>query len=150
MPMNLIEAADDESDDDEDYEAPMDDPNVELAMDAMLRGPCCACGKVDGELRNVLMLDLRARKEGTGWGCNVCGLPPVGAIAIVCDACLEIDATILYAIDGPPMDGGRVLIVDLPKEPFRHDMKKHEAWEHLVRRPPMNYARLPKRRPYVH
>jgi len=40
-------------------------------------GACCACGRSDSLVRNVVMLEQRASVPGTGWGCLLCNLPPM-------------------------------------------------------------------------
>ncbi len=51
-------------------------------------GPCCACGKSGPDVRNIMMLHVRAPVPGTGWGCFACKLPLNGAVAVLCDICL--------------------------------------------------------------
>lgn len=87
-------------------------------------GPCCACGKEDETVRNIVMLEVRASRPGTGWGCFVCGLPSDGALAIVCDSCLESRAYIADACDGYPTDKKRVPVKRL-QGAFTHDLSKH-------------------------
>ena len=88
-------------------------------------GPCCACRQRGPTVRNIVMLTFRAPLPGRGWGCFQCGLPSDGAIAVLCDRCLESSAPILDACAGYPASGGRV-----PREsldiPFDHDMRFHE------------------------
>lgn len=86
-------------------------------------GRCCACGQRK-QLRNIMMLPVKAPMIGRGWGCVVCGLSNDGAIAVLCDACLEVDAEILYACDGYAKDEGRIPI-DALTEVHRHDESKH-------------------------
>lgn len=57
-------------------------------------GPCCACRRHDVPVPNMVMLPWRAPIPGTGWGCVTCQLPPDGAVAVLCDACLESHAPI--------------------------------------------------------
>jgi hypothetical protein len=94
-------------------------------------GPCCACGRADPTVRNIGILPRRMPPgyEGTGWGCMQCGLPPDGVSAVVCDACLERQAEVLYVILGYPNDKQRLPFAELPDTPFAHDMAYHpEAW----------------------
>lgn len=93
-------------------------------------GPCCACGGADN-IRNVMMLHKRAPVPGTGWGCIVCGLPLDGAVAVLCDHCIETQAPITQACVGYPGAGLRVSIETLVGE-FDHDEAKHTAYD-LVR-----------------
>jgi len=57
-------------------------------------------------------------------GCLQCGLPNDGAIAVVCDRCLETNAPIFDVCYGYPSGGGRVARETLT-EPFEHDMRMH-------------------------
>ena len=72
-----------------------------------------------------MTLERRAPTPGMGWGCAVCGLPADGAVAVLCDACLEVGAEITTACDGYLGEGRRVPLRDLPPEPFRHDEAAH-------------------------
>ena len=88
-------------------------------------GPCCSCfGVID--VRNILCLEKRAPVPGTGWGCVVCNLPLDGALAVVCDACLEAESPIVCAVHGLPVEKGRCALSALT-EPFAHDMSKHQG-----------------------
>jgi len=87
-------------------------------------GTCCACQKEGPDVRNVLCLGQKGPVEGKGWGCFVCGLPPNGAVAILCDHCLETGAEIRFVCAGWPFEG-RMPITDLPFEKFEHDLAYH-------------------------
>ena len=90
-------------------------------------GPCCVCERTEG-VRNIVMLDKRAPIPGTGWGCVVCGLPPDGASAVLCDDCLEKPPR--FACKDYPGIGGRIPIDELT-EKFEHDYRFHSdeiAW----------------------
>jgi len=66
---------------------------------------------------------------GSGWGCVVCGLPADGAIAVLCDGCL--DHTPRFAVHGYADGGGRILIDEL-REAFDHDLSRHAELEELL------------------
>jgi hypothetical protein len=83
-------------------------------------GPCCNCGATAGVI-NVMMLDKRAPTPGKGWGCVVCNLPADGAVAVLCDDCVE--QPIKAVCDGYPNEGKRVPIEQLSDEVFQHDPK---------------------------
>lgn len=87
-------------------------------------GTCCVCQKEGADVRNVLCLGQKGPVEGKGWGCFVCGLPPNGAMAVLCDHCLETEAEIRFVCTGWPFEG-RTAIEDLPFEPFDHDLAYH-------------------------
>lgn len=65
-------------------------------------GPCCACGRPDPTVRNLVSLPFEAPAGvGVVWGCKVCGLMPGrGAVAILCDACVEAGRKITQIIGG--------------------------------------------------
>lgn len=92
-------------------------------------GPCCICEGTK-DVDNIIMLDRRCAVPGHGWGCVVCGLPPDGAIAVLCDACLpkwQKDGSLLaLACRGYPGTEGRIPIAHLPGD-FGHDYSRHEA-----------------------
>lgn len=96
-------------------------------------GQCCCCGGIEN-VRNVLMLHLKAKTPGAGcWGCFQCGLPNEGAVAVVCDRCLNERREILYAVDGEARLNKRVPLSELT-EPFEHDMNKHrdgDSWRFI-------------------
>lgn len=71
-------------------------------------GPCCACRQNKPDVRNLLMLHKLAPVPGTGWGNVLLRWPPNGALAVVCDTCLDSDAPLLDAVSGYPAEGGRV------------------------------------------
>ena len=69
---------------------PPDDAPIDLGM-------CCACRLAGPTVRNIMMIPFRAPVPGKGWGCLVCRLPSDGAVAVVCDACLESGAPIVVS-----------------------------------------------------
>lgn len=86
-------------------------------------GPCCACGRTEN-VRNVLMLDKLAPIPGTGWGCVVCHAPQDGAVAVLCDDCLENRTPIKFVVAGFAARNARVPI-ETVTEPFGHNMIFH-------------------------
>lgn len=98
------------------------------SLDSPDLGPCCNCGST-GAVNNVVTLHQTAPIPGTGWGCFQCGLPMDGAIAVLCDGCLEQVAAgeteIKAVIVGQPVDGVRININDYEHQPFNHDLSKH-------------------------
>jgi hypothetical protein len=109
-----------------DDDGPEDDDGLEEeAEDLHVPGPCCACGRTDVPLRNILMLPQRAPVDGTGWGCFVCGLESNGAVAVVCDACLGSARLVTLACHGYATSGERARRADL-REPWEHDRARHE------------------------
>lgn len=86
-------------------------------------GPCCACEGTE-HVRNIMMLHFKAPVPGTGWGCVVCNLPFDGAVAVLCDRCLEIQAGLRFAVNGFAADKKRIPYEDL-RGVHEHDMKFH-------------------------
>jgi len=66
-------------------------------------GMCCRCG-TDENVRNIITLHKRS-PYGFGWGCVQCNLPAEGAIAVLCDDCLEDEAPIREVVKGEPLKG---------------------------------------------
>lgn len=101
----------------------------------LTNGTCCACGG-HADLATFLMLPFRAPVPGTGWGCVVCGLPPDGAIAAICDECAGPIAStrqapgLKYVCLGRPL-AGRVTPYSPDsgwfRKPFTHDLSRHEG-----------------------
>ena len=88
-------------------------------------GPCCACGKEGPEVRHIVCLHQRSPTPGKGWGCLVCQLPPDGAVAVLCDDCLESEAEIVDVCVGRPGTDGRMPLRELSDEPFTHNLLYH-------------------------
>jgi len=88
-------------------------------------GECCACGVVGPAVRNILMLDTVAPTPGKGWGCFACSLPQNGALAVVCDTCLDADAPLRHICLGWPGVDGRIARDRAPTTPFTHNRAYH-------------------------
>ena len=107
-----------------------DEPEAEIPD----LGPCCACGEEGSSaaVRNIVMLEQKAPVAGTGWMCLVCGLPPDGAVAVVCDQCLALQEhgrrPIRFAVSGYPASGERVPVEYLAGE-HAHDLSRHPEHE---------------------
>jgi len=93
----------------------------------LIIGSCCAC-RQRRRLRNVMMLPQKAPIPGTGWGCVVCKLSGDGAIALVCDRCVETRAAIVDACRGYLKDGRRTPIAELAGS-HAHDARVHQDFE---------------------
>lgn len=87
-------------------------------------GACCACRTRGATVRNIVMLPKRAPVAGTGWGCVTCRVPADGAIAVVCDACMEADRPILDVCFGYAPRNERVSIATVT-EVFEHKAGLH-------------------------
>ena len=94
-------------------------------MQAPPMGTCCACGKSDHTVVNLATIDRVAPLPGTGWSCLACGLPPNGAMAVVCNGCIVMGRDVTHAIVGQPGSFERIALTDYPYEPFDHDLDKH-------------------------
>jgi hypothetical protein len=117
---------------DPDYDETWPDEANDLDYDELPPedyGPCCACLKQKPTTRNLLMLPHRASVPGTGWGCIVCSLPPDGAVAIVCDDCLQSQRELQNVIFGYPMEKQRVGYEAVSHTKFKHTQELHEREE---------------------
>ncbi len=89
-------------------------------------GPCCICGSAGYGVRNVMMLHFKNQVPGHGWGCVVCGLPPDGAVAVLCDPCFDRlnagEATLKFVCRGYPATEGRIPFPELTV-PHDHNME---------------------------
>lgn len=85
-------------------------------------GPCCVCETKVG-VRNLICLPFKNPSSNLrGWGCVVCDIPAVGAMAVTCDGC--VDEPLKFICSGDNLSLGRI---PYPTEeiPFDHDMSKH-------------------------
>lgn len=87
-------------------------------------GDCCACGENTPSVRNIICHDLKGVSPGSGWGCVVCGLPPDGAVSVICDSCADRKNEIKFVCVGYPARNERLLVADC-REPFAHDLRFH-------------------------
>lgn len=99
-------------------------------------GTCCICGG-SSKVRNVIMLEKLCPMPGRGWGCLVCCLPSNGAIAVVCNPCIEqrrgdtrdVVRDLRWACRGFAGRDGRVEIGTLEGR-FDHDLSMHREVSH--------------------
>ncbi len=94
--------------------------------DIRIEGRCCAC-RERLPLRNVVCMSFRAPASaaGKGWGCVVCGLPADGAIAVVCDPCVQAGAPILDVCADYATQPERADAAPLKDTPYEHDSARH-------------------------
>lgn len=94
-------------------------------------GPCCATGEEGAN--NLIFLPLKLPEEmlGWGWGCNVCQLPELGAIAVITDYAKENNIRIKEVIAGDPLKKERLNIHRL-NEAFEHDDEAHKFHETFI------------------
>jgi len=100
--------------------------------DTPYAGICCNCGEIKPDVRNFVQIEKRAPEPGKGWGCLVCHVPADGAMAVLCDTCMEqvIDgAAIQYVCAGYPGENKRVPMSEVT-ERFGHDMRYHPEVKH--------------------
>ena len=100
-------------------------------------GPCCVCEGTEN-VHHILSLNRRLNKDmlghNLGWGCVTCGLAFDGAVAVVCDGCLDtgtgaVRGEIQFIRLGGHMAGRRVTIASIPDIPYQHDLSRHpEIW----------------------
>lgn len=89
-------------------------------------GPCCNCESTGEDVRNIVMLPRRGPVPGTGWGCLVCNLPMDGAVAVLCDRCVELEGPPKFVCFGNARAGQRFPYAELAPELFYHDKSKHD------------------------
>lgn len=92
-------------------------------------GTCCICGVEGPSVRTIALLNAKIPIRGHGWGCVQCDLPPHGASAVVCDACVDTYGSfcedhLRFACRGYPGTEGRLPIEDLRGE-HGHNPQKH-------------------------
>lgn len=89
-------------------------------------GSCCACRLFKPDVRNVLCLGFKAPLAGTGWGCVQCGLALDGAVAVVCDDCLEMAAPLQEICHGFPAERQRAAYAGYAGgERHSHRLERH-------------------------
>lgn len=74
------------------------------------------------------MLDFKAPAGFQGWGCVQCGLALEGAIALLCDRCVELQPLppLKFICAGTyVMQGVRIGYADFPRHPHEHDLNRH-------------------------
>ena len=111
-----------------------------------LFGPCCRCGTTATAVDTIIMLPFQAPIAGHGWGCLQCGLPPDGAIAVVCDACAQFladadwhaaDLSLLESVcSGAVADGQRMRRAHFRAVRFAHDRLQHPELDQTPAAPP--------------
>ena len=100
-----------------------------MENDSTKLGKCCICVEENERGRNLMTLDVKTVPgEKGGWGCFQCERAAEGAVAVLCDACLDKyfnkEVEIKFACVGFPQDNRRIEIEKLT-ESFEHDMSKH-------------------------
>jgi hypothetical protein len=94
--------------------------------DERKNGPCCACGAENDTVRNIMMMTFEAPDGFHGWACLQCGKPARGAIAIICDTCLDSNAEPRFIVGGKYLaDCVRVPLEGYDRRHFDHDLTKH-------------------------
>ena len=98
-------------------------------------GACCICEAETADVQNIIMLDYKTRSESV-WGCYVCWLPFEGAVACVCDTCIEkydnVEAEIKFLMDShrripvPPVEERVLHQHNLSLHPEPHPATKKE------------------------
>lgn len=105
-----------------------DDPDYDECAEEHDYGACCACDTTGPTVRNFIGLEKEAPVPGQGWGCVICELPCNGALAVICDSCLEAERLPTQAIYGYPSLKRRISLGALIKE-FKHKDGYHDAEE---------------------
>ena len=102
----------------------------------IIPGPCCACEKA-GPHRNIVMMHFTSPIEGVGWGCVICGLPADGAVAVLCDDCIEEGRQhqgdeIKSVVLGYPENGERIGVDEYQHRDFDHSPDLHRIYEEMI------------------
>ena len=105
-------------------------------MENQTLGKCCICEQENESVRNLITLKKKSSDTKGGWGCFTCGLSPAGAVAVLCDGCLDLNladqAEIKFACLGYPKENRRIELEKLTED-FDHDLAKHpEEWERAI------------------
>lgn len=94
-------------------------------------GRRCICETRTG-VTNIVIIERRAPVAGTGWGCVVCGLPSDGAVAVLCDRCMELvhaGAVPIFVCRGYAGDDQRAPYTEVSREVFAHNDEAHRQYE---------------------
>lgn len=87
---------------------------------------CCACEKQDASVCNVVCMPFKGPIGFAGWGCFVCDLEPNGAVAILCNDCINAGAEPRFIAGGKfASDGVLVPLEGFERKPFDHNWSKH-------------------------
>jgi NMD protein affecting ribosome stability and mRNA decay len=71
-------------------------------------------------------MDFLGPTPGRGWGCVVCGVPSDGAVAVLCDACVERKVQPIRIIEGDAAEHRRLVITPAMRErKFAHRVELH-------------------------
>jgi hypothetical protein len=98
----------------------------DAAFTCLGMGPCCLCEAPEA----VAIWFVEKQGQGQGWGCAQCGLPPRGAVIVLCDRCSterENDEAFTWRDVPRYCDGKeRRPIAELLDAPdFGHDLRQH-------------------------
>lgn len=103
---------------------------AEFQDDKGVLGKCCACQGT--QAKYIVFLSFKAPVAGTGWGCLVCHKPQDGAIAVLCQSCIDEKRQPTEMVYGDLANHERVQIVQETRRiPFNHDYHKHPELAHL-------------------
>lgn len=76
----------------------------------------------------VMPLNHPAPVLGSGWGCQICNLPPDGALVALCDRCIRNPKLRLKSVVFGVLESKRRYpYADISKEEFDHDLSKHPS-----------------------
>lgn len=105
-------------------------------------GKCCICEADNDTVRNLFELPYESPVSGRGWGCLVCKLEKTGAIAVVCDDCIDIAKQNAFKFICAGNDGkSRIAYTDFIKTAKRleHRIQLHE-YQEISDKPDSYYA----------
>lgn len=99
----------------------------------MVFGPCCACDDDKSDADNVIALPFEGPDGFVGgWGCPVCYIPKVGALAVRCDACHALNVEVKRICGGTRLhDAVRIAIAGFEQKPLACDQAIHARYERM-------------------
>lgn len=100
----------------------------------MSQGSCCSCrGPAGADARSIFLpyklpAGLTCAPRHLAWGCDRCGLPFIGAVAILCKGCFYGARFITHFVAGEPAQDIRLPVNTLTQR-MEHDRRKHPEFE---------------------
>jgi len=107
-------------------------------------GRCCVCLRDHHEgvtITGMIFINNVGPSEAHGtessWGCHICGLPPLGAVAVICDECEKVlksapvKGGFRYLCAGPLADDIRIDSKTVKLHLFNHCMLTHDIYDQM-------------------
>jgi len=94
-------------------------------------GNCCACLGTQN-VNNIMCMPFEGPPGFQGWGCMICGIPTRGAIAVLCDTCVELGAVPRYIVGGRFVSSTmRVTLDGFERKAFDHIEARHAEYDRI-------------------